>query len=1041
MNRCINGLLAGGLAVLLAAVCPPTARAAEAAGDGRAHFNRDVRPILSDTCFKCHGPDKNKIAGKLSLDVRAEAVKDRGGYAAIVPGNSQKSEAYRRLVSDDPQKHMPPLDSGLILTPTQVDTLKKWIDQGAEYQAHWSFIPPAAPPVPPVKNPEWCINPIDRFILARLEKEGLTPQPQADEATLARRLSLDLTGLPPTPKEVDDCLADPTPGSYGRVVDRLLASPHYGERMAQEWLDAARYADTSGYQADWERSMWPWRDWVIRSFNANMPFDRFTVEQLAGDMLPNATIEQKLATGFNRNHRINDEGGIIPAEYAVEYVVDRVETTSAVWLGLTTGCARCHDHKYDPVSQKEFYRLFALFNNVPEKGQDGRTGFAAPFIRIPTPEQSAEAERLAREQESIQRALDADTPESVARRDAWIASTSAALAADDAAPRWSGQFVSADGTGAALQRQPDDSVVAVDVASDLVTFNLTIRSETDRVTALRVQVLPSDTFPGERLGRGDGNFVLTEVEATVTPADGKGGAKPVMIARAVADYQQEKWEVANAIDGKAGTGWAVDGYVLRGPRAAVFTLAEPIESARGATFTIRLKQGTKTLKQHSLNRARVTLTGAEKPGVSPIDTLSDDVAAALRAPAAKRTPAQADAIAEHFRREDPSAAPRWARLVALARQANKMAQGTPVMVMQEMPKSRDTYLLKRGLYDQPDKSEKLTGGIPAAIAANGAAQPRNRLEFARWVVSRENPLTARVTVNRIWQHCFGVGLVKTSEDFGAQGEWPSHPELLDWLATEFVRSGWDLKALQKLIVTSATYRQSSRVTPQLIERDPENRLLARGPRFRLDAMAIRDNALAVSGLLSADIGGPPVKPYQPAGLWEELSFTDKTTVDKYVQSHGEDLYRRSMYTFWKRTVPPPSLALFDAAGREACAVRLGRTNTPLQALNLLNDVIYVESARKLAERMLKEGGSTPADRLTYGWRLAMARKPEGPELASLSKGFAAYLAKYRFNPGAATALLDVGESPRDDSLDPAELAAYTAAANVILNLDEAITKE
>ena len=757
---------AGQITLLLALLAPHRGFGAEPpappSSPDRVVFNRDVRPILSDTCFKCHGPDAAKREGKLGLATREAAIAPRDhALSAIVPGKPLDSEAYRRLISDDPNKRMPPPDSGMALTPAQINTLKRWIEQGAEYQSHWSFMPPATPPLPDVSDVSWCRNPIDRFVLARLDHEKLKPSPEAARETLIRRVALDVTGLPPTPAEVDAFVADASPDAYEKVVDRMLASPRYGERMAQHWLDAARYADTAGYQADWERSMWPWRDWVVRAFNANVPFDRFTVEQLAGDMLPDATLDQRLATGFNRNHRINDEGGIIPEEYAVEYVVDRVETTAAVWLGLTAGCARCHDHKYDPLSQREFYRLFAYFNNVPEVGQDGRKGYAEPHIVVPT------------------------------------------------------------------------------------------------------------------------------------------------------------------------------------------------------------------------------------PGFGP-------------------------------------------------------PQGTPVMVMREMATPRDTYLLKRGLYDQPDESEKLSPGIPAALLTSASSQkhPNNRLELARWLVAPENPLTARVTVNRFWQQLFGTGLIKTSEDFGAQGEFPSHPELLDWLATEFVRIGWDVKAFHKLVLTSATYRQSSRLTPELRERDPENRLLARGSRYRLDSHAVRDNALAVSGLLVEKPGGPPVKPYQPPGLWEELSFGNgKTTIDKYVQDTGDKLYRRTLYTFWKRTVPPPALAIFDAAGRETCTVRLGRTNTPLQALNLLNDVTYVEAARKLAERMMREGGSTPTERLTYGFRLATSRRPSPREVASLLRGFEQYSSTYRSERAAAEALLAVGESPRDATLAAAELAAYTASANVLLNLDETITRE
>jgi hypothetical protein len=1028
-----------------------TRAAAEGIAD-RVRFNRDVRPILSDTCFKCHGFDKAARKADLRLDLRAEAIVPRHGdnhQVPIVPGDPKNSAVWQRIVTEDPNDLMPPPDSHLVLTPKQKETIRLWIAQGAEYEGHWAFIPPARLAVPEVKQASWARNPIDQFVLERLEREGLQPSPEAEKETLIRRATLDLTGLPPTPSEVDAFLSDPSTGAYEKLVDRLLASPRYGERMAVAWLDAARYADTSGYQADWERHMWPWRDWVVRAFNANMPFDQFTVEQLAGDMLPSPTIDQRLASGFNRNHRINDEGGIIPEEYAVEYVVDRVETTAAVWLGLTAGCARCHDHKYDPISQKEFYRLYAYFNNVPENGMDGRSGYATPFMRVPAPEMIQTVETLERDAEALAKQLEVETPESAERRARWERETLAALGARGTDPWRTGKIENATGKGVRLYPQPDGSVVPMNILEDDTDYDITLRNDAiDRVTAIRLEAMTDPSLPNGQVGPGDGNFLLSEVAVSViSPGSdaavaAAGKPAPVKIRTAFADYEQDKYPIANAIDGKPDTHWSIDGDVLRGQRTAVFVFDKPIEAAKRAKFVVRLKQGMKTSARQMIGRARVMFTDRAETAMTPLDALPGDVIAALQTESANRSPVQADLIVREFRRLDPGRAAMMKQLVATHRKAADItADGTPVMVMQEMATPRDTYLLKRGQYDQPDTSERLMPGVPASIPVAGMPPPGNRLELARWLVDSGNPLTARVTVNRVWQSLFGTGIVKTSEDFGAQGEWPSHPELLDWLATEFVRSGWDVKALNRLIVTSATYRQSSRVTPLLRERDPENRLLARGSRYRLDSHAVRDNALAVSGLLVGKVGGPPVKPYQPPGLWEELSFKKKTTIDEYVQDHGDKLYRRTLYTFWKRPAPPPALAIFDAAGREMCTVRLGRTHTPLQALNLLNDIAYVEAARKLGERMMREGGSTPTDRLAYGFRLSTSRRPDARELASLLKGFEQYAARFRTDRAAAKELLGVGESPADKSFDPAELAAYTASANVLLNLDETLTKE
>ncbi len=789
-----------GAVPLLTLILGGSCRGADAAPTIR--FSRDVLPILSQNCFQCHGPDEKARKAKLRLDTA------QGAAAVIQPGKSDESELILRINAEDDDRRMPPPRTNRRLTAAQKDVLRRWIDEGAPWGKHWAYETPIRPPLPPVQNKAWARNAIDYFILARLEKEGLAPSPEAAKETLIRRVTLDLTGLPPTPREVDAFLADGSPEAYERLVDRLLASARYGERMAMDWLDEARYADTNGYQNDFARTMWPWRDWVIAAFNRNQPFDRFVTEQVAGDLLPGVTLAQRIATGFNRNNRTVTEAGSIDEEWRVENAVDRVETTATVFLGLTLGCGRCHDHKFDPISQREFYQFFAFFNSVNEKGvYTEQRGNVPPLVRLPTPQDEARQKQL-------------------------------------------------DGAIAAAER------------------------------------------------------ALRELES----------------ARAGRDL----------LEGE-----------LRG-----------------------LKDRLGKLRKE---------------------------------------------LAEHEQRV-PS-----------------------VMVMEDLPKPRETFVLKRGRYEMPDRSQKVEPGVPACLSPWPAGAPRNRLGLARWLVAPDNPLTARVTVNRFWQHYFGTGLVKTAENFGVQGEPPSHPELLDWLATEFVRCGWDVKAMQRLLVTSATYRQASKAGPALWQRDPDNRLLARGPRFRLPAEVVRDNALAVSGLLVEKVGGPSVKPYQLPGLWEQLA--GGAGEGPYVQDKAPDLYRRSLYVYRKRTVPHPGLTTFDAPSREVCQVKRPRTNTPLQALELLNDLTYVEAARRLAEIMLTEGGRTPEERIRYAFRRATARAPGSRELQALARGLARYRQIFASDKEAALRYVRHGESPIDARLDPAELAACTATAEVILNLDETITKE
>lgn len=747
---------------------------------GAVDFKRDIRPILSDTCYKCHGPDSRARKADLRLDTREGVLGDADSSGIVHSGAPDRSELYLRVSTGDRDDLMPPPDTGLTLTSKQVDTIRQWIKEGAiwpEDDRHWAFIPPTRPPVPNVASPESTRNPIDHFVRARLDNEGLTRAPEADRATLLRRVTFDLTGLPPTVAQLNDFLADSSAHAYERAVDRLLASSRYGEHMALPWLEAARYADTDGYQNDRLRYMSVWRDWVLMALNDNMPFDRFTLEQLAGDMLPDRNFSTQVASGFNRNHRINSEGGSIPDEWIVEYVADRVETVGTVYLGLTFNCSRCHDHKYDPIQQKEFYRMFAFFNNVAEAGLGPNNGNSPPFVAVPKnwPHLSEEENR----------------------------------------------FITPDPPKVKLQQT----------------------------------------------------------------------------------------SVPRPQPGKAGT----------------------------------------------------------------------------------------------------------------------------VMVMHELDKPRDTYLLNRGQYNQPDKSERLTPETPLSLGHLGEGRPRNRIGLANWLLDPKNPLVARVTVNRFWQHFFGRGLVRTSENFGVQGELPSHPKLLDWLATEFIRTGWDMKAFNKMIVMSATYRQSSQLTPAIAKADPDNALLSRGPRKRLTPYQIRDAALYASGLMVERIGGPSVKPYMPAGLWKSISNR------KYDQGKGADLYRRSLYTYWMRTIPPPTMMAFNAAEREVCAVRKDLTTTPLQALTMMNNITFIEAARMMAERALHNGGASEDRRLDFLFQLILSRKPTPIERQALIADHDGYLADFRADPKAAEGFLKIGSSPRDPSLSADKVAAWTMIANTLLNLDEAIT--
>ena len=1021
----------------------------------KVSFNRDVRPILSDKCFACHGPDDKKRDSGLRLDIRAQAVKPaESGDTAIVPGKPDGSQLIARVLSKDRDEVMPPPKTHKTVSAAEADVLRRWIAEGAEYQGHWAFEKPERAE-PPVKTP----NPIDGFVLKRLADQGLKPSPEATKETLIRRVTLDLTGLPPTAEEVAAFQKDSAPGAYERVVDRLLASPRYGEHMAARWLDMARYADSNGFQSDTRREMWHWRDWVIGAFNANMPFDRFTIEQLAGDLLPGAARAQIVATGFNRNHRLNGEGGRIVEEWFAETVIDRVETTGMTWMALTLNCCRCHDHKFDPVLQREFYQIFAYFNSNEElgvmdefggAGASRRGGNSRPVLVLPTPEEEQRLGVL----EAALKAAEVQVAEAVkalpALQAGWEKTFLQQLNAPIAA--WTPVEVAEVKStgGATFTRQPDGSWLAAGANAAADTYEITARVAPGPLTGLLLEVTPDKALPSESLGRAsNGNFVLTGVELEVNV---RGVSTPMVarFTRAEADYEQKDWEVAQVVrdapapaKGKAAPkgkkGWAVAGNDPgnRVPRKALF-VCEPLTVPAEATVTVRLVHGSPhaghnigrfRLSSTGLPAATVTLGGAKVP---------PGVRAALLAEPAKRTPAQAAELAKFFRENGDHPARKAEAAQAAAKKAVDDLRGmfANTMVFKERPAPRDAFILKRGEYDKP--GDKVERAVPAALPPLPKGAPNNRLGFAQWLVSGEHPLTARVWVNRAWENFFGTGIVRTSENFGSQAEWPSHPELLDWMATEFVRLKWDMKAMQRVMVTSATYRQSSRVTPEILEQDPDNRLLSHAPRLRLSGEALRDQALAVSGLLVEKLGGPSVNPYMPPAVWDETSVYGD--MRGYKADTGEGLYRRTLYTIWKRTAAPPSMLLFDSPSREICTVKRSRSNTPTQALALLNEVTYVEAARRLAERMLTAGGATPEARIAWAFERATARKPDAYELEKLAAGLRTRLAAYGQNADGAAKLIAQGVSKPDAKLAPAELAAYAVTANVILNLDEVITR-
>ena len=1192
--------LATPLAGLLAGVIgnPGDTPAPAAATEGSVRYGRDIRPILADRCFKCHGNDDRARAetGDVRLDSFVGATADIGaGRHPIVPGDPEASELLRRLRSHDPDVRMPPPESKLSVSDREIGLIERWIAQGAEYEEHWAFQAPVRPAPAPVSDESWARNDIDRFILAELDRREIEHSPEADLETLIRRVSLDLTGLPPTPQEIDAFLSDDRPDAYERVVDRLLASPHFGERMAMYWLDVARYADTQGYHHDNYRSQWPWRDWVIDSFNENKPFDRFVIEQLAGDLMPDATLETRVATGFCRNHPITDEGGAIDAEYLVEYAADRVETLSTALLGLTMQCSRCHDHKYDPIEMEDYYGLFSFFNNITEQGlanngQGMRDKAFPPFVAAPTDEQRAEQQRLKTALEQARAEVERPIPGLAEQQAAWEAGLR-----DQFGVRWvDAAVIGATSTGGAtLEVMDDDSIYASGENPDTDRHAITLRTDATALRLLRLDVLNDERLFEGRAGRAhNGNAVISGIDVEAVSVVDPTQRASVALSYAWADHEQPNgnFDAQNVIRSDERLGWAIGAHLTSEPRTLLLLAEDPFGYEGGTELRVTLRYESVYAK-HTLGRVRLGVAesedvrpalpivyrdwfmagpfkeessqkafdtdhGPEAPTFLDVDatfgeaglgwthkpeyvdgtpynfggeqsafylgrtifspvarefqaslgsddaikvylngeellsnyvmrpvgadqesvtislrpgentlvlkivngagpagfyfkaTEEDDAPTSLAplalVPRQMRASEATAALDEAYRREvSPEYLRRVETLASVKGDLESLEASLPnVMVMEERDEIRPTYVLTRGQYDQPDMSRPVQRQTPRVLGTLDDDARHDRLGLAQWLFKDDHPLTSRVAANRLWQVIFGIGIVRTSEDFGTQGEWPSHPELLDWLAVELRESGWDVKGMLRLIVTSATYRQSSAHRQELYEIDPENRLLARAVRRRMPAEMIRDNALAASGLLVREIGGPSVKPYQPGGLWEERSMPTSNT-KFFERDAGKDLYRRGLYTFWKRSAPPPQMATFDAPEREYCVVRRGATSTPLQALVLLNDETYVEIARALAQRVMLEADweNDPVGSIVRMFRLAAGRHPSPDEIVILQRTYEDAYEHFASAAEDAQSVLMYGEAPVDGSLAPDELASMTIVAGVLLNLDETITKD
>jgi hypothetical protein len=1124
-------------------------------------FNRDIRPILAGACFVCHGPDEEERKANLRLDTREGATADLDGVRAIVPGDPAASELVRRITSERPSRRMPPAKSGKELSQSQIRRLVEWIEQGAPYAEHWAYVPPVRPLLPQVRDPAWPRNPIDRFILERLEREGLRPSPEADRYTLIRRASLDITGLPPALQEVEEFINAAGPSAYEDLVDRLLAKPAYGEHWARLWLDLARYADSAGYADDPPRTIWAYRDYVIDAFNSGKPFDRFTLEQIAGDLLPEPRDEALVATAFHRNTQTNNEGGTSDEEFRNVAVTDRVNTTLAVWMGTTMACAQCHNHKYDPISQEEYFRFFAFFNNT----EDADRTDESPVLPLYGEEQRRRRAEAEAEAAALEAKLRAPTPELLRSQERWESQIAGELPWEVLAPE------SMESAGGATMRLLDDGSVLVDGGPKTDTYRLLLALPEGALTGIRLETLPHASLPGGGPGHGAGNFVVTRILASILPpraerlaaryvrveipgkqkilslaevqvfardenvalagearqestdfdgparlaidgnTDGRyaearstthtaisddpwwevdlgseqpidriviwnrtdnalegrlsdfrlialdgqrrprweqsvaepprpsaafepGGARELPLAAVHASHSQAGFDPEGVLGGKESKkrGWAIGGGQGKAHALVLFPAA-PAEAPAGSTLALAIEQLSEH-ERHTLGRLRLAVT--VDPRALELSRLPRRIASLLEKALPARTEGElAELRAFYIEHLAPELEDERRRLAALKKELAEVKPRTTVPILRELPAKarRKTRIQHRGNF--LDLGAEVGEGVPAVFHPLAEGRAPGRLALARWLVDERNPLTARVAANRYWEKLFGAGIVATSEEFGAQGELPSHPELLDWLATELVARGWDLKELLRLLVSSATYRQSSRVTAELLERDPDNRLLSRAPRLRLAAEAVRDQALFAAGLLSPKMHGPPVRPPQPA---MGLSAAFGGGID-WQPSEGEDRYRRGLYTTWRRSNPYPSMATFDAPNREVCTVRRARTNTPLQALVTLNDPVYVEAAQALARRMAAVEGA-PAEKARYGFRLVLARPPAEEELERLVALHDEIRLELAAEPEKAVKLATVPVGPLPEGADAADLAAWTVVGNVLLNLDETLMK-
>ncbi|MFH1301560.1 MAG: PSD1 and planctomycete cytochrome C domain-containing protein [Planctomycetota bacterium] len=1003
---------------------------------GEVNFSRDILPLLSDRCFHCHGPDPTHREADLRLDLREAATADRDGTTVIAPGKPEASELLARITTSDADLLMPPPDSHRKpLTKKQTELIRKWIAEGAKWGQHWSFEKPVKVAVSPQEKSQ---NPIDVLVQRRLTEEGLTLSPVTTKQTLIRRLSFDLTGLPPTPQEVEAFVNDQSPDADAKLVDRLLKSKHYGERMAMWWLDLARYSDTDGFQQDATRTNWPWRDWVIQSFNKNQAFDQFTIEQFAGDLLPQATPEQKLATCFHRNHMTNGEGGRDPEESRIDYVIDRVNTTGTVWLGLTLGCCQCHSHKFDPISQTDYYSLFAFFNSIDE---DGKAGSAAkPYLKF----QSPLVERAIQEAQQVvdeRRPLEAEARKQAEQAfEPWLAEQIRFV--EQGFTAWhlpqTRSLQSVEGT--ILTQETDGTVQTSGPNPRQDDYRLIAATNLSRVTGIRLEVFPHASHTEGKLSRGaSGELILTDVKLQVR-RQGSSQLRDIEFATAVADVEKEAkgrnyGKIKDTLDDDPRNGWTTEDHDPKQKHVAVFALAEPLVlDDQEELIFVMLHRSTEG--DANIGRFRVMFTDQPGEAVRSLEPMPLEALAAVKATeVSKLDPKLKARLLEQFLVDHGAYQRKKTELdranTQLA-QVKKAAGELNVMVLAERTEPRKTFVLERGVWDK--HGAEVSRSVPKAVFPLPQEKTKDRLDLARWLVSDQNPLTARVVVNHLWQICFGEGLVRTPGDFGLQGEGPTHPEVIDWLAVELMEHNWDLQHILRLIVTSRTYQQRSEVSNELLARDPENRLLARGPRFRLPSWMIRDAALQASGLLNPALGGPPVMPYQPAGVWAEM-FMGRF---RYEPSQGAAQYRRSLYAFWRRSSAPTFL--FDSAQRRVCEVEPRRTNTPLQALTLLNDLSFLEASRELARTAIQQETTVPA-RLELIARRILSRSLDERERTVLEREFQKSLAHYQKQPADALSLLDVGQPPNKSSVAPDELAAYMVIASMVFNLDEAITHE